>query len=429
MNESNKNISITRSYLKSKILNDSTLIGYENETNQIQKLIERTIENGESNSVLLIGPRCSGKTTLLRNVLNNLNKKKLLRTNSVFVELHGLVHTDDRLALKEMTNQMDLDNAVDGKVFGSFAENLAFLLACLKSGNKETAKSVVIILEEFDLFCNHHNQTLLYNLFDVSQSAQTPLCIIGTTCRLDVIELLEKRVKSRFSHRQIFLSPGNDNNTLELKSLIERIGYFLMFSDDFKLNIPKKYRNEWNSCVKEILDNKKFMQLIQRLIDVDCDERCLKNILLQIINSLSQKKSTLTIKDFEDKLAEFEKDEILEMLNDVTVLELCLLIAMKHHCDIYDNQLMNFEMIYTRYVKFVNANSNIQTVQRAVVMKAFEHIQNMELIVSVSQGTKLQKEYQMFKLLLSPQQILEFVKKSSASIPTEVVQWANSSIV
>nr|XP_022911978.1 origin recognition complex subunit 4-like [Onthophagus taurus] len=259
MNESNKNISITRSYLKSKILNDSTLIGYENETNQIQKLIERTIENGESNSVLLIGPRCSGKTTLLRNVLNNLNKKKLLRTNSVFVELHGLVHTDDRLALKEMTSQMDLDNAVDGKVFGSFAAG--------------------------------------------------------------------------------------------------------------------------------------------------------------------------TIKDFEDKLAEFEKDEILEMLNDVTVLELCLLIAMKHHCDIYDNQLMNFEMIYTRYVKFVNANSNIQTVQRAVVMKAFEHIQNMELIVSVSQGTKLQKEYQMFKLLLSPQQILEFVKKSSASIPTEVVQWANSSIV
>jgi origin recognition complex subunit 4 len=61
------------------------------------------------------------------------------------------------------------------------------------------------------LFCAHHNQTLLYNLFDVAQSAQTPICVLGITSRLDVVELLEKRVKSRFSHRQIFLLPDSDN--------------------------------------------------------------------------------------------------------------------------------------------------------------------------------------------------------------------------
>lgn len=93
--------------------------------------------------------------------------------------MHGLIHTDDKLALKSITTQMNLDNAIDGKVFGSFAENLTFLLACLRSGQKATTKSVIIILEEFDLFCNHHNQTLLYNLFDVSQSAQAPICVIG----------------------------------------------------------------------------------------------------------------------------------------------------------------------------------------------------------------------------------------------------------
>lgn len=74
---------------------------------------------------------------------------------------------------------MNLDNAVDGKVFGSFAENLAFLLACLKVGQKDTSKSVIFVIDEFDLFCSHHNQTLLYNLFDVSQSAQTPICVFG----------------------------------------------------------------------------------------------------------------------------------------------------------------------------------------------------------------------------------------------------------
>ena len=38
---------------------------------------------------------------------------------------------------------------------------------------------------------------------------QAPICVIGLTCRLDVIELLEKRVKSRFSHRQIYLFASN----------------------------------------------------------------------------------------------------------------------------------------------------------------------------------------------------------------------------
>lgn len=74
---------------------------------------------------------------------------------------------------------MKLENVVNDKVFGSFAENLTFLLNCLKTGEKHTSKSVIFIIDEFDLFCSHHNQTLLYNLFDISQSAQAPICIIG----------------------------------------------------------------------------------------------------------------------------------------------------------------------------------------------------------------------------------------------------------
>jgi len=48
----------------------------------------------------------------------------------------------------------------------------------------EQSKSVVFVLDEFDLFAQHHNQTLLYNLFDVAQSAQAPICVIGLTTRL-----------------------------------------------------------------------------------------------------------------------------------------------------------------------------------------------------------------------------------------------------
>jgi origin recognition complex subunit 4 len=45
-------------------------------------------------------------------------------------------------------------------------------------------------------------QTLLYNLFDIAQSRAAPIIVIGLTTELDVVESLEKRVKSRFNHRQ-----------------------------------------------------------------------------------------------------------------------------------------------------------------------------------------------------------------------------------
>lgn len=92
--------------------------------------------------------------------------------------MNGLLQTDDNIALEEITRQLQLENVVDGMVFGSFEEKLQFLLQSLKSGNKESQPAVFII-DEFDLFTNHKNQTLLYNLFDISQSRQTPVCIIG----------------------------------------------------------------------------------------------------------------------------------------------------------------------------------------------------------------------------------------------------------
>lgn len=142
---------------------------------------------------------------LITSVLSELIVNDRFRQNTLIVNLNGYVQTDDSFALKSITKQLQLETAVNGKVFTNFADNLAFLLDCLKSGDRLKTKSVIFILEEFDLFCEHANQTLIYNLFDISQSPQTPVCVIGLTRRYDVIELLEKRVKSRFSHRQIFL--------------------------------------------------------------------------------------------------------------------------------------------------------------------------------------------------------------------------------
>lgn len=64
--QNNENmIMLTRKYLKRKIMCPETKFRHHvQERLHILELVKRTVENGESNSVLLIGPRGSGKTTV-----------------------------------------------------------------------------------------------------------------------------------------------------------------------------------------------------------------------------------------------------------------------------------------------------------------------------------------------------------------------------
>ena len=76
-----------------------------------------------------------------------------------------------------------------------------------------TSKSVVLIIDEFDLFATHARQTLLYNLFDIAQARKAPIAVFGLSTKVDVAEHLEKRVKSRFSHRYVHLPPAMNLQT------------------------------------------------------------------------------------------------------------------------------------------------------------------------------------------------------------------------
>ncbi|XP_055836733.1 origin recognition complex subunit 4 [Episyrphus balteatus] len=447
---------LARRFIKERLQRDRiTFHSHESEWKNVHDLLERTAEVGESNSLLLIGPRGSGKTTLVNSVLYSLLPKKDFQKNTLIVQLNGLVHTDDRLALKAATVQMNLENATDGKVFGSFAENLAFLLACLKSGNKKS-KSVIFILEEFDLFCSHHNQTLLYNLFDVSQSAQAPLCVLGITCRLDVIELLEKRVKSRFSHRQVFLFPSSDDfesrielfkqflrlpSEKELKALCETMpnpkemkvsGEFCFLRNHFnpsKYSFSKKFVDSWNKHINELALNTTVRTCLQNVYDFDVSEAFFKIFLFKIVAQINDSHPTIKSEDISQICTVYESDDKVQLMCGLSVLELCLIITMKHHSEIYDRDPFNFEIIFSRFMKFAKISSTMQGVERSVVLKAFEHLRNLEFIMPLSSiACKVQKEFEMHKMALTYGQIGQAVNKYQA-LPTEVAQWAQSSLI
>lgn len=126
---------------------------------------------------------------------------------------------------------------------------------------------MIFVLDEFDLFAQHPKQALLYNLFDAAQSAQNPMAVIGLTCRLDTLDLLEKRVKSRFSHRQIYLFPSSN------------FGEFLDIAKE-TLMLPEEYRGSkaFNMDLEELFQNPTVNGILRRIFDISKDIRMFQKI-------------------------------------------------------------------------------------------------------------------------------------------------------
>ncbi|XP_030887773.1 origin recognition complex subunit 4 isoform X2 [Leptonychotes weddellii] len=341
----------------------SNLFGVQVQYKHLIELLKRTAIHGESNSVLIIGPRGSGKTMLINHALKELMEVEEVSENVLQVHLNGLLQINDKIALKEITRQLNLENVVGDKVFGSFAENLSFLLEALKKGDRSSSCPVIFILDEFDLFAHHKNQTLLYNLFDISQSAQTPLAVIGLTCRLCLTE---------------------------------------------------------DRSVREVL---------QKHFNVSKNLRSLHMLLMLALNRVTTSHPFMTAADVMEANQLCSMDSKANIVHGLSVLEICLIIAMKHLNDIYEEEPFNFQMVYNEFQKFVQRKAHsVYNFEKPVVMKAFEHLQQLELIRPMERtSVNTQREYQLMKLLLDNTQIMNALQKYP-NCPTDVRQWATSSL-
>nr|XP_034987058.1 origin recognition complex subunit 4 isoform X3 [Zootoca vivipara]XP_034987067.1 origin recognition complex subunit 4 isoform X3 [Zootoca vivipara]XP_034987076.1 origin recognition complex subunit 4 isoform X3 [Zootoca vivipara] len=388
---------------------------------QLLELLKRTAINGESNSVLIIGPRGSGKTLLTCHVLKKLMEVKEVRENILQVHLNGLLQTNDKIALKEITRQLNLENVVGDKVFGSFAENLTFLLEALKRGDRAHSCPVLFILDEFDLFVHHKNQTLLYNLFDVSQSAQTPIAVVGLTCRLDILELMEKRVKSRFSHRQIYLM-----NSFDFKKYLNICKEQLSLPAEFP---EKSFIQKWNKNVQSLLEDQKVQDVLQNQFHCSKDLRSLFMLLMLASSSITVSHPYINASNLLEAGKHCRMDSKANIVHGLSVLELCLIIAMKHLNDTYEGEPFNFQMVYNEYQRFLQRKAHtVYSFEKPVVMKAYEHLLHLELIKPV-EGPSMctQREYLLMNLLLDNHQIMEALQVYP-NCPTDVKEWATSSV-
>lgn len=395
-------------------------LGQKENVTYLMDMLLRTVDKGESNSLLVLGPRGSGKTSLIKHVLRLASERSSWAEDVVIVKLSGHIQTDDKVALRDITKQLNLENVVGNKVFGSFAEHLSFLLASLKTGDTKSSKPIIFVLDEFDSFCSHKNQTLLYNLFDVAQSRAVPICVLGISSQIDVTELLEKRVKSRFSHRHLYIWLPEDSS-----KIIELAGGFL------KLDIDGA--KDWNKSVEELLESEPVVKFFENYTKVNKSVKSLKKLLyLAVIEMVQEQMNRLNLDHLmkaKEGCAEMTgTDSLTALLKDLSITEICLLISIKHILQIYDSEPFNFEMVYHEFVKFKRRKMPTLCDERSVIMKCWENLLDLELISPKSggRGGGQQEQFSLNSGQIPAPSLVIAVEKLQ-NCPTEVIQWLHSS--
>ncbi|XP_057960517.1 origin of replication complex subunit 4 isoform X5 [Malania oleifera] len=339
-------------FLRSRLCNPSYVFrplsdSPDSNYSKLKFIISSSVTETCNNSILLLGPRGSGKIAVLELVLTDL-LQEYPEMISV-IRLNGYLHSDDNCALK-------------GK------------------------------------------QRLLYSLLDAMQSVTSQAVVIGISCRLDADQLLEKRVRSRFSHRKLlFLPPSED----DLQRLLDHI---LSLPTDSSL--PKDYAVKFNANIHNLLADERFKEILRTLSNFDSSVSHLLRFLFCAVSFMDLESGFLSLENFKTALSSVQRQPKLESLQDCSVLELYILVCMKK-LEVKEQNSYNFISVMKEYKAIHDSYQTCDFYAETVCLRAFEHLLQRELICYVGNvGRNQSIEFCPVKLLISANELHHGLKSN-----------------
>lgn len=372
----------------------------ENTSTEIKKVLKQSIIQKESHSMIVIGPRSNFKKTLVDHELAKL--KNTHGEQFITVRLNGFLHSGSA-AIYSIASQLEYElgrkdsgqplhkKSTDLKIsHGTLSELFDRILKLLDAAasdlkgkrrkNKSEKVTIVFIFDEIDQFTGSLRQTLLYNLFDMVENSVIPICILGMTTKLNILEFLENRVKSRFSQRILF---------------VPHVSSFEEFKDSLKTLLtvdPKEctLAGSWNVLIENIFTDQKY-----ELFNVMKGYHNTSNNLAQARNSLlplialaesyvQLEENFITAKQVRMYQKNQIADSMANKVNSLSDLEIALLIASGRVALKNDNNI-NFSLAFEEYTKLTKS-SNTKFADRFKLwtkqdlMNVWESLTTLELI-------------------------------------------------
>ncbi|OCF43731.1 hypothetical protein I317_02484 [Kwoniella heveanensis CBS 569] len=409
----------------------------------VVNLLKGTVERGEGNSALVVGPRGVGKTRTIARALNLLPSAS--KTSPIVVRLSGHAQTNDRLAIREMGRQIaeaegqkiqeseeTEEEGVDGEEYAPTTLP-SHLLALLTA---PSPRAIIIIIEEFDFFTEHARQALLYCLLDVVQSVKTGpvettgrgVAVIGVTTRVDTLLLLEKRVKSRFSHRTWRipspLSPDGMGWNSLLRSVLSPADCPDAGHDDRsrEAKMMQRWKEDWDFAVQMLLDDSRVKRRLERMAGLTTDVRTLfRPFILPVASVLAEQVDFLSIPDLaESVLAQIEGAGWGLQNTKIKGLPhpaLGVLIIAKH-LSYAGREEFNFSQVEEEYLRFARTKlvgSGKVRWPIGVLKMAFDHLVRLSLLIPTS-STNMKPNFIRVRSTLSPHEVVAYFKGPGANL-------------
>ncbi|WFD20960.1 origin recognition complex subunit 4 [Malassezia caprae] len=276
-------------------------------------------------------------------------------------------------------------------ILSTMAATLSHILSLLTSSALSSSHPLVILLDQFDLFTQRPRQALLYCLLDAVQmnSYEPGMLVLGMTSRVDAADFLEKRVKSRFSHRIVHVVPPSFDQYMILARMALSAG----------ASPSSDWGQAWLAEVEHLIQHPTFRACLEGLHDLSGDVRLLYQVLMPPVAALQTGAPTLEPDAFAGVAATQRADPLEALLLDLNVPEMALMITARH-LQLREKEPFTFEMCFHELRHFVqrvqrNLNSGASAehqaplaiigldtlAQRAPMLQAFHTLLDMELLL------------------------------------------------
>ncbi|XP_003377289.1 putative origin recognition complex subunit 4 [Trichinella spiralis] len=246
-------------------------------------------------------------------------------------------------------------------------------------------------MDYFEKFTSQANHKLLYSLLDVTQHTVMPLLLFGLSQRMDVMDFLEKRVRSRLS--QIQFTPFA---SITFDQYYEAVKSFLWIQNPE--NVDKKTLAKWRKSVEHFLAKDEVRKIFKKQFEINNTVGDLKLLLQLILSSLDDCCNNLSdaLTSAWDLISEKHNYTLLQGLS---VLEMVILMG-------------------TAILEEINTNED----------PAFQRLLERKIIVitesTISKGNK-PVQFQSIRLQVEPNDVRKLIKESS--VPTALKHWAQCS--
>ena len=408
---------------------------------ELESQLRRTAAGLENSTMLLIGPCGAGKHRLLLSSLARLHDEGI---QYHAVHLHPTLITDENIAFRAVAAQLGVAGSVGSGSVGSgslvsFCDGMRHVLHLLRrsqpgnQGQKRRegqAQPVCFILHEFDSFAKREKQTFLYSLFDLAQTDDAQMAIVGLTSSVDALDLLEKRVRSRFSGRQL-LVPYLREHSQCAQLVCDSIQDAADESESISLAGGAAFKSAWKTHVSSLHGSLLRSRFIARRLQTGLVPRQLVAAAKLVINELSPANPFPSVRALEGAFSLLQPPIPASLFDDLSIVELILLACMKRLVDKEVPAPHTLRHVMKEYDEFVRTapEASVQySLPRAPLSKAFEQLCALGLVdcqTTREMGRASPLDSRPIELSFHPRALQDFIK-SSSHIPLVVVRFATS---